>query len=209
MTRNLESKGAAHGSPTGDGRFDQVSIALHWLTVLLIVAQYGSLWLHEAAHHASNFALATLSVHRSMGMVTWLVAILRLVWRRHFADVPPFPQSMPKLQRVIAKTNEYGLYFLLLVQPITGLARVVLRGQPFELLFWHVPALVEPNPALRGLFAQAHEIGGNALLLLIGLHAGAALFHHLVLRDGVLERMLPRLRTQKKLTLTLVKSRAE
>jgi cytochrome b561 len=209
MTRNLESENAAYGSPPGDGRFDQVSIALHWLTVLLIVVQYGSLWLHEAAHHASNFAAATLSVHRSMGMVTWLVAVVRLVWRRYFTDPPPFPSSMPKLQQVIAKTNEYGLYLLLLVQPITGLARVLLRGQPFELLFWHVPALFGPNPALRGLFVQAHEIGGNALLLLIGLHAGAALFHRLVLRDGVLERMLPRLPAQKKLTLTLVKSRAE
>ena len=207
MTRNI--KNVAGGAEPGGGRFDQVSIALHWLTVLLIVVQYGSLWLHEAAHHASNFAVATLSVHRSMGMVTWLVAIFRLVWRRYSADVPPFPQSMPKLQQAIARTNEYGLYILLLVQPITGFARVVLRGQPFELLFWHVPALIEPNAALRDLFAQAHEIGGNLLLLLIGLHAGAALFHRLVLRDGVLQRMLPRPLAQKKLTLTLVKSRPE
>ena len=41
------------------------------------------------------------------------------------------------------------------------------------------------------MFVEAHELGGKALLTLIGLHAGAALFHRLVLRDGVLQRMLP------------------
>lgn len=209
MTKNLESENVVSGIPPGDGRFDHVSIALHWLTVLLIVVQYGSLWLHEAAHHGSNFAVASLSVHRSMGMVTWIVAVTRLVWRRSFADLPPFPPDMPKLQQVIAKANEYALYLLLLVQPITGLARVWLRGQPFTLFFWVVPASFEPNPAIRTMFIEAHEIGGNALLLLIGLHAGAALFHRLVLRDGVLQRMLPRLPERTKLTPTLAKSRAE
>ena len=48
-----------------------------------------------------------------------------------------------------------------------------------------------PDTAIRGLFQEAHEIGAKALLALIGLHAGAALFHGLVLRDGVLQRMLP------------------
>jgi superoxide oxidase len=209
MAKNLESENVASGIPPGDGRFDQVSIALHWLTVLLIVAQYGSLWLHEAAHHASNFAAASLSVHRSMGMVTWILAVTRLVWRRNFADLPPFPPAMPKFQQIIAKANEYGLYLLLLVQPITGLARVLLRGQPFTLFFWEVPALFEPDPAIRAIFVAAHEIGGNALLLLIGLHAGAALFHRLVLRDGVLERMLPRITERAKLTPALLKNEAE
>jgi cytochrome b561 len=113
------------------------------------------------------------------------------VWRRRFAYLPPFPESMPKLQQWIAKANEYGLYALLLVQPITGLGDVVFHGRPFMLLVWRVPALLTPDPAIRGLFQQAHELGAKALLALIGLHAGAALFHGLVLRDGILQRMLP------------------
>jgi cytochrome b561 len=207
--KNLESENLASGISPGDGRFDQVSIALHWLTVLLIVVQYGSLWLHEAAHHGGSLAAASLSVHRSMGLVTWAVVVMRLVWRHYFAYLPPFPSEMPKLQQIVAKANEYGLYFLLLVQPITGLARVLLRGQPFDLLIWHVPALFEHNEQIRGLFAEAHELGAQALLALIGLHAGAALFHRLVLRDGVLQRMLPRLPKRATLTPMMVKNRAE
>jgi cytochrome b561 len=84
-----------------------------------------------------------------------------------------------------------AFYALLLVQPITGLGDVVFHGRPFMLFVWQVPALLTPDPAIRGLFQPAHELGAKALLALIGLHAGAALFHGLVLRDGVLQRMLP------------------
>jgi superoxide oxidase len=80
---------------------------------------------------------------------------------------------------------------LLLVQPVTGLGDVVFHGRPLTLFIWQVPALLAPDPAIRSLFQEAHELGAKALLALIGLHAGAALFHGLVLRDGVLQRMLP------------------
>jgi superoxide oxidase len=178
-------------APTKSPRFDPMSIALHWLTVLLIVGQYTTVWLHEAVGHETRLGLVFLATHRMMGMLTWIVGLARLVWRRGFADLPPFPESMPKLQQWIAKANEYGLYVLLLVQPITGLGDVLFHGRPFTLFIWQVPALLAPDAAIRGLFQEAHELGANALLALIGLHAGAALFHGLILRDGVLQRMLP------------------
>jgi cytochrome b561 len=204
MTRNLESTEAAIVTmPRGDDRFDQTSIILHWLTVLLIVVQFVSIWAHEAVGHHSSLAVTLLSLHRSTGVLTWIVVVARLSWRRYFAYLPPFPPSMPKFQQIIAKTNEYGLYILLLAMPITGLARVLLRGQSFELFVWEIPALLEPDPAVRSLFVQAHAIGAKALMVLIGLHAGAALFHRLVLRDGVLQRMLPRMPARAKLTPVL------
>ena len=132
-----------------------------------------------------------LATHRSIGVFVWFVALARLAWRHSFAYLPPFPTTMPKAQQTVAKATEYGLYALLLLQPVTCLARALLRGQPFELFLWQVPALFEENPALRGMFADIHEFGAKALVVLIGLHAGAAIFHRLVLRDGVLQRMLP------------------
>jgi superoxide oxidase len=192
MIRNLES---ADGLPVTaaarSGRFDSTSIVLHWLTVLLIIGQFTTAWLHEAVGHGTSLSLEILATHRTLGVLTWAVALARIVWRRRFAYLPPFPENMPKLQQWIAKANEYGLYVLLLVQPITGLGDVVFHGRPFRLFIWQVPALLAPDATIRGLFQEAHELGAKALLALIGLHAGAALFHGLVLRDGVLQRMLP------------------
>jgi superoxide oxidase len=192
MTESLESAdGFAVGAVAEGGRFDQTSIALHWLTVLLVIVQFTSAWLSEAVGHETSFAAAILATHRTSGMLTWIVGLVRLVWRHRFAYLPPFPQSMPKLQQSLAKANEYGLYALLFLQPITGLGNVLFHGRPFQMLIWVVPALLEPNPAIGSLFVEAHEFGAKAFLALIGLHAGAALFHRLVLRDGVLQRMLP------------------
>src|SRR3984893_17428230 len=192
MIKNLESsEGLAVKAAAKSDRFDPMSIVLHWLTVLLFIGQFTTAWLHEAVGHGTSLALEILATHRTMGMLIWAVGLARLVWRRRFGCLPPFPQSMPKLQQWIAKANEYGLYVLLLVQPITGLGDVVFHGRPFTLFIWQVPALLAPDAGIRSLFQEAHEFGGKALLALIGLHAGAALFHGLVLRDGVLQRMLP------------------
>ena len=192
MITNLESAGGIIvKAPAKGGRFDPTSIVLHWLTVLLFIGQFTTAWLHEAVGHGTGLALEILATHRTMGMLIWTVGLARLVWRRKFACLPPFPESMPKLQQWIAKANEYGLYVLLLVQPITGLGDVMFHGRPFTLFIWHVPALLAPDALIRSLFQETHELGAKALLALIGLHASAALFHGLVLRDGVLQRMLP------------------
>ncbi|MGA2997935.1 cytochrome b [Bradyrhizobium sp.] len=210
MTKNSEStEVAVVAISREDDRFDRTSIILHWLTAFLILAQFVSIWSLEAAGDESSLGLAFLSIHRATGVSTLVAVVARLFWRHYFAYLPPFPPRMPKLQQTIAKANEYGLYILLLAMPITGLARVVLRGQSFDLFVWQVPALMEPNPAMRSLFVEAHEIGAKALMILIGLHAGAALFHRLVLRDGVLQRMLPRMLARAKLTPALAGDDAE
>ncbi len=154
------------------GRFDRTSIAVHWLTVALVAAQF-------------------MLAHRSTGILTWIVVVFRLIWRQRFAHLPPFPASMPKLQQQIAKLNEYALYALLLLQPLTGLGNTLLHGRPFRLFVWHVPAWFAPDEAIWNAFQRLHELGAWMLLALIGLHAAAALFQGLILRDGVLQRMLP------------------
>ena len=112
MTKNLESADETTSqTAVGDGRFDHVSIALHWLTVLLVIIQFASVWAIEAAGDRSSLGAALLSLHMTTGVLTWFVVVVRLVWRHYFAYLPPFPPRMPKVQQAIAKANEYGLTF--------------------------------------------------------------------------------------------------
>jgi cytochrome b561 len=170
------------------GRFDRISIALHWLTVALVATQLTTAWLMS---QGGDYAPVLLATHRSIGVLTWIMVVARLAWRRNFAYLPPFQAGMTKLQQWVAKTVEYGLYILLLVQPITGLGNTLFHGRPFALFVWPVPALLAPDKTVFHMFQSVHELGAGALLTLIGLHAAAALFHGVVLRDGVLQRMLP------------------
>jgi cytochrome b561 len=168
--------------------FDWISITLHWLTAALVATQLTTAWLMS---QGGDYSRVLLSTHRSIGVLTWTVVVARLVWRRSFAYLPPFPAGMPKLRQWVAKIVEYGLYILLLIQPITGLGNTLFHGRPFALFAWWVPALLAPNKTVFRTLQTVHELGAMALLTLIGLHAAAALFHGVVLRDGILQRMLP------------------
>ena len=171
------------------GRFDAATITLHWLTVFLFLPLIASAFLLHDSEGVDRKML--LDVHRAAGASIWCLMFTRLLWRSLFARLPPFPAAMTTVHRRIVKASEYALYALTLLQPLTGLLMTLLRGKPFRLLLWQVPALLPRDFELSELFHQIHEPAGYALFVLIGLHGGAALIHHYVLRDDILVAMLP------------------
>jgi cytochrome b561 len=86
--------------------------------------------------------------------------------------------------------SEYGLYGLLLLQPVTGMADSLLHGRGFALFIWQVPVVLARDKPLAQLARLAHKTGAYALLGLIALHAAAALVHRYVLNDGVFEAIV-------------------
>ena len=173
--------------------FDTLTITLHWTTVLIVLTLLGSALLYGQVEERS-WAAPLLQVHRSLGVVIWTLTLFRLLWRLTGARFPAFPASMTAPHRLVARLSEYALYALLLIQPATGLAQTILRGRPFELFAWSIPPLVARDVALVQVFHAAHEIGAWCLFALAGLHAAAALVHHFILRDDVLQAMAPAVR---------------
>jgi len=108
-------------------------MALHWATVALIVGLFASGWRLGLATDREQEE-AFLYLHRSLGVLTWLTAFCRVVWRLAFAYAPALPAATPAIQKRLARANEVALYALLLIQPLTGLAQSLTRGRPFPLL---------------------------------------------------------------------------
>jgi cytochrome b561 len=175
-------------------RFDPVSIALHWTTVVLLVVMFASIWGRGFIGEDTPAGVGLLTLHRSAGVTLWLVAFGRIGWRLTLALRPPLPASVSPLQMRAAAVTEGGLYILLLVQPFTGLMQTFARGRPFQLFGFDAPQVMARNNGLATLFHQAHGLAAWLLLGLIGLHVGAAMLHGLVLKDGVLQTMLPQRR---------------
>ena len=95
------------------------------------MAQFATAWLVSQGDYGTPLLLI---VHRSMGVVTWIVVMVRLAWRHVFAHLPPFPAGMSKLNQRAAKLNEYGLYALLVIEPLAeGSAMRCFEGKPFAL----------------------------------------------------------------------------
>jgi superoxide oxidase len=172
------------------GRFDALTILIHWTTVLAVLFLLASGWLFDALE-GTPFHAPLLMVHRSVGVALWCLTALRFLWRQSLATFPPFRSDLPDIVRWAATGSEFGLYLLLALQPLTGLGRTLATGHPFVLFGTMLGPFTPRLPAVFNLFDSLHAAGGYGLAGLAGLHALAALFHHLVRRDDVLEAMLP------------------
>jgi cytochrome b561 len=176
--------------------FDKVMIAFHWATVLMVFAMFATAWLHTYTHNGVLRA-SLLLIHRSLGTTIWVGTVVRLAWRLTNAKLPPFPTKTTKIHRGFVQASEYSLYGLLLSLPATGLASTLFRGRQFGLLFWQFPILLPEDNARHAVFHWAHQIGAWALGILVAVHSVAALVHHFLLRDDVLQCMAPVLKAKR------------
>ncbi|GAB4176456.1 MAG: cytochrome b [Thalassobaculales bacterium] len=173
-------------------RYDPAVIALHWLTVLLVAAAAG-LGLAMVPMEPSVEKLQWYSWHKWVGTTVFGLTLLRLAWR-WLVPAPP-PLALPAWQRLAAAATHHLLYLLLLALPLTGWVMTSAYGFPVVYLgLWQIPDLVAPDNALGDRFAAIHRWLGYLMALLLALHAGAALKHHLMDRDATLARMVPGLR---------------
>jgi len=168
-------------------RYDNVSIALHWATAVLIIV----LWV--IAQFIDDFARGTprmmvRSVHIALGAGLAVVILVRLIWRASSGRRTPL--VVPGILGVAARVVHYGLYVLVISTIVLGITNVWVRGDSVFGLFT-VPKLSPGNQGLKETVEELHEWSANAVLIVAALHAAAALFHRYVLRDEILSRMLP------------------
>jgi cytochrome b561 len=170
--------------------FDPVIRFLHWLTLFLVTTIFVLAFAIDFAS-SNEMAIALTQLHRSFGIIVWVVTLGRLVWRQ-FSRFPNWPAEMPQAMRFAAQGSEYALYALLLIQPILGLLQSNAHDDRVNLFFLgQLPALIGHDRPLAKQLLAAHEIVGLLLLGLIALHAAAALYHHFWRRDDTLDAMLP------------------
>jgi cytochrome b561 len=71
-----------------------------------------------------------------------------------------------------------------------GLWNAWVRGEHVFNLF-QIPVFEAGNTALRKWAGGQHKLVANVVLIVSGAHAAIAIAHHVLWRDGVLQRMLP------------------
>lgn len=167
---------------------------LHWLTVALVLAALALGFLRvEIASRTARLWL--LDAHRMVGLLIFGVTVLRLLLR---LSLPVAPTPLPRLVGWIARTTHAALYLLLLGMPLLGVLMSNARSGSTRLFkALPLPVLMPENEDWADRLQGLHLLGGWILVGLVGMHASAALFHHYVLKDGVLGRMLPRASTRR------------
>lgn len=169
--------------------YDRVLKTIHWTSLGLIGAVFVMVWVSHALAGEQHKMLVQL--HRSLGVTVFVLTLFRLGWRVS-ARIPELPSDLPRLQRAAARTTEWLIYVLLLLQPILGVLDTNASGQRIDFyLLGGLPTVIGRNKALGAAAAAAHQFVGYLFLGVIALHAAAALFHHFIRRDDVLRAMLP------------------
>ncbi len=173
-------------------RYSSISIALHWLMVVLIVAAYSFILIRGEFPKGSEPRALVKMLHFSIGLSIFGLVWLRIAARLAGDPAPAITPAPPALQQKLAKLAHFALYGLMIGMPVGGALILGFEGHalPWFGLF-EIQLPIAANETYADLFEDLHELGGTIGYFLIGLHAVAGLYHHYVLRDDTLKRMLP------------------
>jgi cytochrome b561 len=167
-------------------RFTLLSRLLHWSMVVMVIAQ---LLLGVTMIASLSYYPLLLAIHRPLGVAILVFAVIRLINRLTHRP-PPWLATMSRPERRIATASEYLLYALLLAQPLIGWAMLSAARYPIVLYGpFHLPGIVPHNLTFYAVLRLCHSITALLLFLTFTAHMCAILFHTLVLRDHMIDRM--------------------
>jgi cytochrome b561 len=166
-----------------------IAKALHWLIVVLLIAQFSVAWTMPHIHRGVS-PEGLIAIHLSLGAFVLLVVILRLAWGLTH-PVPLLTDDVPWWQHRAAQALHALLYLILVLLPLQGWANANARGWDVAIFGVTLPKIMATQSRFGMQLGDIHQTTGIILLVLVGLHVLAALHHHLVRRDRVLLRMLP------------------
>ena len=171
-------------------RYPAALVVLHWTMAVLILVTIPIGWrmgdlepgpLQDALYH----------LHRSIGVTVLALALLRLAVRKFRGAPPPHPGLAP-WQRTLSVAVHHLLYVLFFVVPILGWAGTSAFGAPIVVWgLFELPPILPKNEPLSEILLGAHGLFASTLAGLVVLHVAGALYHALIRRDGVMQRMLP------------------
>jgi len=173
-----------------ENHYGKVSMAFHWLMLLLLVAVFATIELRVMYPKGSEPREAIKALHFLLGMIVFILVWIRLALRVR-QTIPKVSPAMSSKQELLAKAMHITLYAFMIIMPILGWITVTTAGKELLFLGLEVPGIMTTDKDLAHQFEDIHQTIGELGYYLIGLHAIAALFHHYVQKDNTLTRMLP------------------
>ena len=169
-------------------QFTAFSRLLHWTMAAMVLTMLG-IGVAMVASLANYHVL--VAIHRPLGIAILILVVIRLV-NRLMNRPPPFPATMSRAERLAATASELMMYALMFVLPLVGWGMLSAARYPIVLFgSVHLPFILPHDAMLYAVLRRAHTILAYLFFFTLIVHFGAILFHTLVLRDGMLQRMLP------------------
>ena len=169
--------------------YDGGSVLLHWTIAIAIIGLFASgVWMVDLGYY-DNWYYKAPWWHKSIGVVTALLIVLRIVWsflRRPISAIG----SIPHWQRWLATAVHHTMTLLAVVLILSGYLVVTAKGDGLSVFDWFsIPAVFTDLSAQVDTFGAIHLWAGYGIIGLALLHALAAIKHHVLDKDDTLRRM--------------------
>lgn len=162
--------------------FSPVSKFIH---IVSAVAFIGALLIMLFAPDPDSFAFG---VHQSLGMLVIVLYLARIVWM-NWAGKPNALGT--KFEKFMAHMAHLALYGILILMPLSGLLIAMAKAKDTVVFgLFTIPGLAERNSGLIDFASGLHSFLEIICYLLVAMHVGAALYHHFILKDETLSRMM-------------------
>lgn len=166
-------------------RYGAVAQALHWVTAILVVWA----WL-IAGTWGHNEASSVMTLHQTLGFTVFVLVLFRLVWR--IFDRRPAELSVPGPMALAGRVSHWLLYVLLVAIPASAIVGSWLEGHAITVYgLGAIGPYLTASRRVGHQLLEIHQLLGTTLIWVAGVHAAAAIFHHVFLKDRVLRQMLP------------------
>jgi cytochrome b561 len=178
-------------------RYGPGTILLHWLIAMLILGLIGLGFLMTRPGTDPALQFSLYQWHKSFGMLVLLLAAVRFV-HSLFGTRVRLPNGLGPIERRMAKTTHMLLASLAVLAPLAGWA--LASASPLEIPTFAfnlvaIPHLPLPkSDAGEAFWSTVHATLAYSILVLVALHAAAALYHHYGRHDDVLLRIMGRTR---------------
>jgi cytochrome b561 len=165
-----------------------ISIALHWLTAIVILA----LWFVGASIQADVAAGsdATLRLHTSIAISAYVLLWARIWWRFKQGHPAPMPTQAGVFYE-IGRYTHYAILVAIAAMLITGPLMVWSRGNVIHVWDWFtIPGPFGENMELYLFLHSLHVWGSRVIIVGTVLHLGGVYKHAAFNQDGTFGKML-------------------
>ena len=167
-------------------RFTLLSRILHWTMAIMVLAM---LFIGVGMVSSLVDYHRLVSIHRPLGIAILVLVVIRFI-NRQLSTAPAWPPTMSKQERWIAHWSELLMYTLLFSLPVVGWA--MLSAGSYPIVLWgplHLPPILPASPAVYAILRRVHTVLAYLLFFTFLAHLSAVLFHTLVIRDRLIDRM--------------------
>lgn len=166
-------------------RYHPLQVSLHWLVVILIFATF---LLGKTMSGLPNDSgkILSLGLHMALGFTTLLVMVVRWIARSRLPRPTPVTAGNAFFDWT-GKAVHYTLYALVILMAVSGMS-LSLQSGLIPIIFGGSGASL-PADFYAFQARRLHGVIAPALLVLVVVHVGAALYHQFILKDNLLSRM--------------------